>query len=195
MEKRIIILDNGHGADTPGKCSPDGRHCEWQWCRIMTALISDGLRAAGFDTIILVPEDADVSLHERCRRANVIASVSPSLLISIHNNAAGSGAYWHSASGFCAFVSHNASAYSRRFAAIITEEASSRGLMGNRRTPHEGYWTAGLAICRDTCCPAVLTENMFQDNRADVAFLASEEGRNAIAALHIAAVLKFCNKS
>nr|DAT77576.1 MAG TPA: MurNAc-LAA [Caudoviricetes sp.] len=29
-------------------------------------------------------------------------------------------------------------------------------------------------MCRDTKCPAVLTENLFQDNKEDVEFLLSE---------------------
>ncbi|MCM1066088.1 MAG: N-acetylmuramoyl-L-alanine amidase [Muribaculaceae bacterium] len=193
MKKYVIILDAGHGADTPGKRSPDGLHREWRWCRDVVGRIAGQLRAKGFDVRILVPEDADVPLAERCRRANAIAAREPALLISVHNNAAGDGSRWLSASGFSAFVAPNASARSQRLAALLTAEASAHGLLGNRCTPREGYWTASLAICRDTVCPAVLTENMFQDSRSDVALLASEEGREALARVHVDAVLKFCN--
>ena len=28
-----VILDNGHGANTPGKCSPDKSLLEYKWAR------------------------------------------------------------------------------------------------------------------------------------------------------------------
>ena len=42
-----------------------------------------------------------------------------------------------------------------------------------------------------TSCPAVLTENLFQDNKADVAFLESEKGRKAIVALHKKGIINY----
>jgi N-acetylmuramoyl-L-alanine amidase len=40
-------------------------------------------------------------------------------------------------------------------------------------------------VLRNTWCPAVLTENLFQDNKEDVDFLLSDEGRQAIVDLHV----------
>ena len=42
-----------------------------------------------------------------------------------------------------------------------------------------------------TKCAAVLTENLFQDNKEDVDFLLSEEGMNAIERLHVEGILDF----
>ena len=67
----------------------------------------------------------------------------------------------------------------------------ARGLRGNRAIPKDSYQTANLAICRDTVCPAVLTENMFHDNRQDVDFLMSEQGFRAIVDLHVAAIREY----
>ena len=36
---------------------------------------------------------------------------------------------------------------------------------------------SGFYILKHTKCPAVLTENLFQDNKEDVGFLLSEEGK------------------
>lgn len=52
-------------------------------------------------------------------------------------------------------------------------------------------YSANLAICRDTLCPAVLTENLFQDNKQDVIFLLSEQGKRAVVDMHHRAILKF----
>ena len=46
-------------------------------------------------------------------------------------------------------------------------------------------------IIRHTSCPAVLTENLFMDNREDVAFLESEEGAKAIVGLHVEGILQY----
>jgi N-acetylmuramoyl-L-alanine amidase len=44
-----------------------------------------------------------------------------------------------------------------------------------------------------TKCPAILTENLFYDNKDEVKFLQSEEGREAIAQIHVNAILKIEN--
>ena len=183
-----ILIDNGHGRETPGKCSPDGTLKEWAWTRAFARRLAGRLRAHGLDCELIVTEDADIPLAERVRRAN--ASGPDSILISIHNNASSLGRQWGTASGFSAFVAPNASEASRRLAAELTRQAAQRGLAGNRATPPEGYWTASLAICRDTRCPSVLTENLFMDNRTDLALLLSSEGVDALVDVHVAALLR-----
>ncbi len=59
--------------------------------------------------------------------------------------------------------------------------------------PSQKYWTAGFAILRNTACPAVLTENLFQDNRADVDYLLSPQGREAIISLHVTGLINYVN--
>jgi N-acetylmuramoyl-L-alanine amidase len=49
-------------------------------------------------------------------------------------------------------------------------------------------------MCRDTRCPAVLTENLFQDNRQDVDFLLSPAGREAIIDLHFRAISAYAGE-
>ena len=44
-----------------------------------------------------------------------------------------------------------------------------------------------------TKCPAILTENLFMDNKEDVAFLMSEEGREAITRIHVNAIKRICS--
>lgn len=111
--------------------------------------------------------------------------------MSLHSNASGSGTQWGTASGWSAWVAPKASVAARRLAALLTGEAAKKGLLGNRATPPCGYWTANLAICRDTRCPAVVTENMFHDNRADVDFLLSEAGLQTIVRLHADAICAY----
>lgn len=197
----LVLIDNGHGDPpiTGGKQSPDRRLKEYVYCREIAERLSRELSLRGVcDARLLVAEKWDVPLKERVRRVNGWCSKRGSrnvLLVSIHNNAAGSDGEWHEACGFSVFVSKNASTGSKRLARIMTETAEAMGLMGNRCVPHEKYWVSSLAMTRDTNCPAVLTENLFQDNRGDVEFLLSEEGKRAIVKLHVESIVKYINSA
>ena len=199
MKNLVVIIDNGHGKNTPGKCAPDKSLFEWQWTREIAAMLC--MRLYGINTIqtvILVPEEHDVSLKERVRRVNTIvhdAKIAGKevLLISIHINAAGHGT-WKTASGWSVWVANNASEKSKLFAQIAYSEALSLGLKGNRVVPKEHYWSSNFYILKNTLCPAVLTENMFMDNQDDVQFLNSEKGKQTIVQLHYNAILKYIEK-
>lgn len=188
-----VIIDNGHGAETPGKCSPDRRIREWSYTREIAQRLEAALKAKGIPAVRIVKEEKDISLKERTRRANAIYKEDrSSILISIHLNAAGNKGQWMAARGFEAIVSIiNASGNSRRLARELVKQAKAVGLNGNRAIPVEGYWSQNLAICRDTHMPAVLTENLYQDNWQDVAYLLSEEGKQAIVDLHVEAIRKY----
>lgn len=196
MKNLVVILDAGHGKDTPGKCAPDKSLYEWSWNREIVSMLCDRLYGLeNVQTVILVPEENDVPLKERVRRVNTIvhdAKIENKevLLISIHINAAGHGT-WNKASGWSVWVSNNASEKSKQFAQIAYDEAVSMGLKGNRVAPKENYWTSDFYILKNTPCPAVLTENMFQDNKDDVEFLKSERGKNIIVDLHVNAIKKY----
>ena len=42
-----ILIDNGHGENTTGKCSPDGRLKEWAYTREIADRVVAGLRQRG----------------------------------------------------------------------------------------------------------------------------------------------------
>ena len=192
-----LLLDNGHGDPplTGGKCSPDKSILEYYWARDMVQRIDRKARAAGIPVEIIVPEKPDLILKTRTNRVNAIcraiAGSKNCVLISVHINAAGGDGKWHDARGWCGFIAPNASANSKRLARILWEHADRAGLRGNRCVPAEKYWVKSLAMCRDTNCPAVLTENLFMDNRADAEYLKSEAGKETIADLHIAAIKEY----
>lgn len=197
MNKQIIvILDNGHGVNTPGKCSPDRTLLEYKWAREMVDLLVEEFQKYGIQTVKLVPEETDISLSQRVKRANQIYKDNnkQAILISVHCNAAGADGKWHNATGWSVFISQNASSNSKRLARCLYEQAEKNDLKGNRSVPKEKYWVQSLAMCRDTNCPAVLTENMFQDNKDDVKLLLSDEGKRKIVDTHVQGVLAYLNK-
>lgn len=189
-----VLIDNGHGENTPGKCSPDKRLREYAYAREIARRVEKCLRCKGYNAQRIVEEETDVPLSERCKRVNDICKqvgTKNVLLVSIHNNAAGGDGKWHEARGFSAHVGLNASSKSKMLAQYLWNEAIQQGLKGNRSVPAEPYIAQNLAICRDTACPAVLTENLFQDNKEDVELLLSEEGKEKVTATHVNAIVNF----
>lgn len=195
----VFLIDNGHGCDTKGKCSPDLRLKEYAWARIIARKLEAELEKDGYVAFLVTPEDTDISLATRINRVNSYCSkfgTSNCVLVSIHNNAAGADGKWHDARGFSVFVSKNASGNSKRLANIFTDLAKNRNMLGNRSVPSVRYWTwswttADIAILKSTKCPAVLTENFFQDNKADVDYLLSEKGIDEVVKLHKDALVKY----
>ena len=189
-----IILDNGHGSNTNGKHSPDKSVMEWKVTREIVEMLHRELVHNGYDAVKLVPETIDISLSERVRRVNQICKEKGSkntLVVSVHLNAAGADGKWHSATGFSAHVGNNASSNSKKLAKLLWEEAVKQGLNGNRCVPPEGYIAQNLAICRDTNCPAVLTENLFMDNKEDCAKLQTLGGKIQIVRALMDGILRY----
>ena len=188
-----VLIDNGHGENTPGKRSPDGRLREWAYSREIADMVVAGLRKLGIDAERIVKEDTDVPLSERFRRANAIYKEAgkKAILVSIHCTAAGNGSSWMSAKGWSVFVSNNASSNSKKLADCLGQVAECIPVPVRKQMPGREYWEQNLAICRDTNCPAVLTENFFQDNKEDVEYLLSREGKDAVAQIHIEGIVKY----
>ncbi|MCF0203470.1 MAG: N-acetylmuramoyl-L-alanine amidase [Bacteroidaceae bacterium] len=188
-----ILIDNGHGSNTAGKRSPDGRLLEYAWTRAVAMRIVDGLRALGYDARRVVTEELDISLAERCKRVNSICErvgANNALLISVHVNAAGMGG-WRNERGWTVWVCNGACAKSIGLAQTLYAEADKMGLKGNRSVPKCKYWEGNYYILRNTACPAVLTENLFQDNKQDVDYLLSDKGQENIAQLHINGIVNY----
>lgn len=87
---------NGHGENTPGKRSPDGRFREYKYNREIAKAVVEHLQCRGYDAELLVPEEEDIPLKERVRRANKLSCqighpIQEAIIISIHVNAAGNG--------------------------------------------------------------------------------------------------------
>ena len=194
-----ILLDNGHGFDTPGKRSPDGHFREYAYNRYLAFLIRERLLALGLDVQLVVPEREDISLKERCRRVNAICRQIGNdqvILLSIHVNAAGNGQNWLDARGWSCFTTRGKTKADAL--ATCLYEAAKNHLPGMKIrtdfTDGDPDIEKDFYIIRHSSCPAVLTENLFMDNRQDVAFLESEEGARAIVNLHVDGILQYLSK-
>lgn len=188
------LIDNGHGENTAGKRSPDGVLREYAYAREIAGRVETELTRRGYDAERITTEESDIKLSERCRRVNSYCKklgAKNVLLVSIHCNAAGADGKWHTAQGWSAHISLNASSGSRVLAGSLIRQAEVAGLKVRKYSPQEPYWRQNLAICRDTLCPAVLTENLFQDNKEDVEYLLSPVGKQAIVDVHVNGIINY----
>ena len=188
-----ILIDNGHGVNTKGKRSPDGRLLEYAENRLLAGRRVSALKAQGHDAELLVPEDNDVSLFQRCDRVNRFCYALGKenvILVSIHCNAAGKGDRWYNATGWCAYTTPKDTPADRL--ATCLYNAAQIHIPGQRLrmdlTDGDPDIEASFYLLRHTSCPAVLTENLFMDNQADVEYLLSDIGQTNLVNLHVTGI-------
>jgi N-acetylmuramoyl-L-alanine amidase len=194
----LILVDNGHGVNTPGKCSPDGKFREYKWNREIAHEVVAEFKKRGYCAELLVTEDIDISLAERVKRANNKCNqlgTKNVLLLSVHVNAAGNG-QWLNAKGWSCFTSKGLTKSDKIADELykVAEKLMPNRTMRKEYSDGDADWEAGFYILKNTKCPAVLTENFFMDNRDDLAYLTSAEGRKAIIATHVEGVINYIKK-
>ena len=191
-----ILIDPGHGIDTPGKRSPDGLFREYLWNRQVADLILDGLLSAGVDAALLVTETNDVSLRYRVNRVNTICNrlgASNVLLVSIHANAAGNGSAWMNAKGWSCYTSKGktksdqvAECLYDAFEAEFQDRKIRKDMGDGDRD-----WEENFYVLQKSNCPAVLLENFFYDNREECAWMLQDETKRRIAGAAVKGIIKY----
>lgn len=206
----VILLDNGHGSDTAGKRSPDGRLREFQYAREIAAAVMERLVAEGFDARRIVTEENDISLEERVKRVNAVCNkygAKNVLLVSVHSDAAGSDGKWHQARGWSAWTSRGrtqgdiladclyvaAKVHLQDYMRTFPSDTKQRPIREDY-SDGDADWEAGFYILRKSLCAACLTENLFQDSINDVDYLLSKEGRESIVRLHVDGIKRYLEK-
>ena len=194
-----ILIDPGHGIDTPGKRSPDGLFREYLWNRQVADLILEGLVSAGVDASLVVTETNDVSLRNRVNRVNTICNrvgASNVLLVSIHANAAGNGSAWMNAKGWSCYTSKGKTKSDQVAECLydaFEEEFQDRKI---RKDMSDGDrdWEENFYVLQKSKCPAVLLENFFYDNREECAWMLQEETKRRIASAAVKGIIKYIKK-
>ncbi len=191
-----ILIDNGHGENTLGKRSPDGTLREYLYAREIADAIVRELVKRGYDAERIVRENVDVALTERTRRVNEYCGklgASNVILISVHCNAAGDGTEWMKARGWSAYTSKGRTKADKLADCLYSIAESVFVGQRIRKDMSDGDpdWEENFYILQKTKCPAVLTENFFQDNKEDVDFLLSPEGKKQIVKVHVDGIIKY----
>lgn len=171
-----ILIDAGHGIDTPGKRSPDGVFREYLWNRQVADLVLARLRDSAIDAELVVTETNDITLRTRAMRVNRVCDrlgASNVLLLSIHANAAGDGKRWMTATGWeCHTTPGNTKA---DWLAECMYDAFSHAFpykrMRRDMSDGDSDKESNFYILAKTRCPAVLLENFFYDNMDECPWL------------------------
>ena len=191
-----ILIDPGHGIDTPGKRSPDGLFREYLWNRQVADLILEGLVSAGVDASLVVTETNDVTLRNRVNRVNTICNrlgASNVLLVSIHANAAGNGSAWMNAKGWSCYTSKGKTKSDQVAECLydaFEEEFQDRKIR-NDMSDGDRDWEENFYVLEKSKCPAVLLENFFYDNREECAWMLQEETKKRIASAAVKGIIKY----
>ena len=195
-----IILDNGHGLNTPGKRSPDGTLIEAIYTRQLVKDLAPELEKLGHTVHILVPEPEDIPLNVRVKRINAVCravGVKNTILISIHLNAAGDGTKWMNATGWSCYTCKGQTE-SDRLADCLYKAAEqilkNKVIRSDYARDGDPDWEEDFYILRHSLCPAVLVECFFMDNKNDQKYLLSNSGRESIIDIIVCGVLSFTNR-
>ena len=196
---KTIILGTAHLKSTPGKCSPDKKFFEYQYSREVCKAVKAILEDLGYKVFIDI-EDDDLKVNQseelclRCKMVNDLQKVYKNCIyVSIHVNAAGNGSKWMNATGWSAYTSVGVTAADRL--ANCLYDAAKKNLKGKKlrtdNTDGDPDIESNFYVLKHTNCPAVLTENFFQDNKDDVKYLTSDEGFHEIVRTHVEGIIQY----
>lgn len=184
MSKRVV-LDPGHGVETAGKRSPDGTYLEHEFALDMAKRIKHILTGHGVEVFLIREDEHDLSNTYRAEKANALA---PDLFVSLHSNAAGSGADWMNVRGYGIYTSMKGDTAARNIAAkAILNRAQEAGIHLWGGGLHHEKWT----VLAKTNAPAVLIEHLFHDNREDTELLKDPSFREILAEADAKGILDY----
>jgi len=181
-----ILIDAGHGIDTPGKRSPDGAFREYLWNREIADLVCEDLGIDGYNVSLVVTETNDIPLITRVNRVNAICNkygTDDVILMSIHSNAAGNGKDWMNAKGWSCYTTKGdtksdilAELLYDSFERSFPDRKIRKDMQDGDRDWEENYY-----IIQKSKCPAVLIENFFYDNKEECHWLMQDAVKVRIA--------------
>lgn len=179
-----ICIDPGHGKNTPGKRSPDGAFREYEFNRAVAKRLKHHLERHGVSVFNScdIESPVDTPLADRCKNAN---NAKADYYVSIHANAAGTGAEWMTARGWEIF--YCAGSTKGRALAESIQKASIPFLGLKDR----GIKTNGLYVTKHTNMPAVLIEHGFYDNKAECELLKTTAFREKCAIADAKGILQY----
>lgn len=195
------MLDAGHGKDTPGKRSPDSSLMEWEYNREIAKRVQRILLSYGWDTRLVVEDDWDMSLKQRYLKVNKVCDkygAGNVIMVSIHCNAASNG-QWSNARGWSVWTTKgqtNSDKLADELYIAAQSYLPQRGMTLRKETYNDGDvdYEKNFTVIYGAKCPAVLTENLFMDNKVDCAWLLTEEGKETITNIHVDGILKYMEK-
>ena len=181
-----IVLDAGHGMNTPGKRSPDGMR-EFEFNVAVATYMRDELEKYKDVDMIFVHDHPngkrDVPLKERTDRANKWGA---DVYFSIHANALAGKMGNHGGIETYAYTTKpkGSTALAKKVQAELVKETGLR---------NRGVKFANFHVLRETKMTAVLVEHGFMDSKTDLPKLKSDQFRKECAKANVRALADFFN--
>lgn len=206
-----VILDVPHGSNVSGKGSPDGikgntssqyYFREYQWGREFCKLfLAPRLREEGIEVYWTVDPDNEYEpgLSKRVAITNDIIKKHPDkhfVFVSTHNNAAGNGSEYKVATGWCIYTTKGENNSDILADCIMkrAEEALPLVKKTIRKYKNEYMWKdyeENFTVIYGANCPAVLTENFFQDCKSDILWLKTPAAKSVLADIHSMGIVDY----
>jgi len=160
-----IVLDAGHGINTPGKRTPDG---EREWTFNNQVVLAAIAKLNEYENVQILRVDdptgkTDVSLNDRTDKANTFKA---DVYVSCHHNAYTGN--WGSWTGVETYTFDHAQANPKSVEIAKVIHPLVVNVMGLR---DRGLKKANFHVLRETAMPAILIEAGFMDSSIDIVAL------------------------
>lgn len=187
-----VILDGGHGFNTPGKRSPDQSFRENEFNDSIVNKLSYVLYSEGIPCEIISSEWSDVPLKERMRREHKAHDKFRSkgyfpIFISIHANAAEST----KANGYETFTVPSPSQPTEKLAEFIHNDVYEVYSKYRKNSIDRGIKEANFYVLKNSKSSAVLIECGFMTNKEDLEVLKNENFRNDLTKNLMKTILRY----
>ena len=175
-EKKIIVIDAGHGGYDVGKDIYGFE--EKQITETVAKQIKELNNDANIEIVLI--RDGDISMELK-ERVSIINNLKPNLVISIHVNSNSNTM----ANGVQAYVPSNETFKdkSKEMAEIIVDKLAATGNLAKRNTTEAPFY-----LLKNANCPIMTLEIGFLTNEKDRNYITSAKGQNEIAAKILEAV-------
>lgn len=192
LDRKRVVLDPGHGVETEGKRSPDGKYLEHEFNLDVAKRVAAHLERHDVEAILtrnteheIFPGDDNADLSARVKISNM---VKPALFVSIHSNAYGDGTEWTDPAGYLIYTSAAGDTAGRNIAAkAILARAKAAGIqIHGDGLQHNLYF-----VLRYTNDPAVLIEHGFHTNIHEVELLKNSAYRDLLAKVDAQGILDY----
>ena len=211
MKNLAVILDPAHGSNVAGKGSPDGikgnksskyYFREYQWSReFCKYYLEPTLKSHEIQVFYTVDpnNEYEPGLRNRVQMTNKIIKDHPDIhfiFLSPHVNAAGDAKEYKVATGWSIYTSKGENNSDILADCIIMEAEANLPLLNKKIRKYKNEYLKkdveeNFTVIYGANCPAVLTENFFQDCKSDILWLKSNEGKEVLCEIHVDGILNY----
>lgn len=194
--KRTIILYPAIPSSYPSRLNPNPNLDELSYLTDIVDSIHATLMESAKHTPFITISKLTAPIEEAIPQLDDLTQDTPpssNLIIGVGLNASRPDGRYHMPHGW-SIINNQDCQESDNLAASLTAAAiailGSKASSGITQSPSQRYLNQ-ISILNNREMPAVLTLNLYQDNRRDAAYLLSSDGRQAIIDLHVKGILNY----